>query len=312
VKALITGASGFVGSHLVDYLTTHTDYELFGTSLTEESDTSQITWHTIDLRDVGAVQSMITEIKPDFLFHLAGQAFVPASFTDPWDTLENNIKSQVNLLESIRKLDLPCRVLVVSSAHVYGKIAPEENPVNESQPFRPDSPYSVSKVSQDMLALQYHLAYQMPIIRARAFNHIGPRQSPRFALPDFAGQIAAAEVGKHEPIIRVGNLNAERDFTDVRDVVRAYHLMLTEGNAGEAYNVCRGEAFSIRKLLDKLCEQSSVELTIQLDKERIRPLDVPRVVGDSSKLRQDTAWHPTLEIQQSLTDILDYSRQLRK
>lgn len=312
MKVLITGASGFVGQHLIQHLRQFPDYELNGTSITPLSPALQdldLVWWSLDLRDPEAVHQMIETLKPNLIFHLAAQAFVPASFDDPWDTLENNIRGQLNLFQSVLKLKLETRILVISSAHVYGRILPEANPISEDHPFKPDTPYSVSKVAQDMLALQYHLSHNLFTVRARPFNHIGPAQNIRFALPNFATQIAAAERGESPPVIQVGNLEAERDFTDVRDVVRAYHLMLTQGQAGMAYNVCQGVSYSMQHLLQHMCSLSHVDLKIEVDKSRVRPLEVPRIVGDSSRLRQATAWQANIDIYQSLKDILDYARQ---
>jgi len=294
---------------MVAHLSQYTALKLFGTSLTPiQKEEAPISWWQIDLRDPDHVHQMLAEIRPQRIFHLAGQAFVPASYDAPWDTLETNIKTQLNILESMRKLALDCRILVVSSAHVYGKIRESENPINENQPFRPDNPYSVSKISQDMLALQYFLTYQLHTVRARPFNHIGPGQDTRFALPNFAHQIAAAESGNAEPVIKVGNLAARRDFTDVRDVVRAYYIMLENGKAGEAYNVCSEEAHAMHELLTMMCAQSRVELQIEVDASRLRPLDIPLVIGDGAKLRTDTHWQPNIPIQQSLGDILQDAR----
>lgn len=309
MKALITGANGFVGHHLTEHLVAGSDFELFGTVRDTTQPTHQaITLMQVDLRDPDAVTSVLKGVKPDVIFHLAAQSFVPLSFQYPWDTLENNIKGQVNLFEAMLTLELDARILVVSSAEVYGRILPNENPVGEDQPFRPANPYSVSKVAQDMLALQYHAAYGMQTFRARAFNHIGPGQNTRFAMPNFARQIALAEVGAAPAIVKTGNLSAERDFTDVRDVVRAYYEIVMQGQPGEVYNVCRGEAFRMRALLDKMCQMSTVDLNVRLDTERLRPLDVPRVIGDASKLHQHTAWQPQIGIDQSLSDILEYAR----
>ncbi|MCL4875248.1 MAG: GDP-mannose 4,6-dehydratase [Anaerolineae bacterium] len=314
MKALITGANGFVGTHLVDYLSAHTDLELFGAIITPPSEEVRlkkyaIHLHQVDFREEAEVKNLLLQIRPELIFHLAAQAFVPASFKDPWGTLENNIKGQVNLFQNLLSLELDARVLIVSSAEVYGAIRPEENPVNENQPFRPANPYSVSKVAQDMLAYQYFIAYGMKTFRARAFNHIGPGQDIRFALADFASQIAAIEKGQRDPVIRVGNLDAQRDFTDVRDVVRAYYQIVTQGKVGEVYNVCRGEAHSLRELLDMLCGMSTARLRVEIDPTRLRPLDVECVIGDATRLRQDTGWQPTIDIRQSLTDILDTSRR---
>jgi GDP-4-dehydro-6-deoxy-D-mannose reductase len=314
LKVLITGASGFVGHHLLNHLTFHTDDEIFGTrlSVNERPGLAEmpITWYEVNLCDADQVQHLLAEIRPDRIYHLAGQAFVPASFDNPWFTLETNIRGQVNLFESLLQLSLNPRILVIGSAQVYGKIEPHENPISENQPFRPDSPYSVSKIAQDMLALQYFQTHQLPVIRARPFNHIGPDQDTRFALPNFARQIAACEAGE-PPVLRVGNLKAKRDFTDVRDVVRAYHLLMEKGKAGEVYNVCRGEAHAIEDLLNIMVGLSLVDLTIQLDTTRLRPVDVPLIVGDASRIRQDTAWIPTIAIEQSVADILDYARTIR-
>jgi GDP-4-dehydro-6-deoxy-D-mannose reductase len=310
LKILITGASGFVGSHLIDHLAASTNNELFGTTrLLKDRSRKGIRWTKINLLHPEDVQSLMDTVRPDRVYHLAGQAFVPASFENPWFTLENNIRGQVNLFQSILDLKLDCRVLVVGSAQVYGKILPEENPLTENQPFRPDSPYSVSKVTQDLLALQYFQTHQLHTVRVRPFNHIGPDQDTRFALPNFAKQIASIEADEQPPILRVGNLKAERDFTDVRDVVRAYHLLMEHGRAGEAYNMCRGEAHSIQSLLEMMCGMSSIKVTIELDTDRLRPVDIPCMIGDPSKIRQDTGWEPTIAIEQSLADILDFARK---
>lgn len=316
MRVLITGAGGFVGRHLVAHLATQGQTDIWGTTvISPDQDPSlakmPVQWVMLDLRDPHATAEVVAQIQPDRVYHLAAQAFVPASFDDPWDTLENNIRGQVNLFQALLKHQPSARVLVISSAHVYGSIQPADNPVSESQPFRPDSPYSVSKVAQDMLGLQYYLAHQLHTVRARPFNHIGPGQNTRFALPNFADQIAAAELGEHDPVILVGNLEAERDFTDVRDVVGAYYLMLERGEAGQAYNVCSGHIYSMQTLLQYLCQHSRIPLQIRTDPARFRPLDVPRVVGDCRKLHQDTGWKAVIDIHQSLTDILDYSRQLR-
>jgi GDP-4-dehydro-6-deoxy-D-mannose reductase len=263
----------------------------------------------VDLCQPEAVESLLADIRPDRIVHLAGQAFVPRSLEAPWETLETNLRSQLNLFESLRRLHLSaCRVLVVSSAHVYGRTAPEETPLREDQAFRPDTPYGVSKVGQDMLAYQYYVAYGLHTLRARPFNHIGVGQDLRFAIPNFAQQIAHIEQTGAEPIIRVGNLAAQRDFTDVRDVVRAYALLLERGTAGEAYNVCSGQAVSMQSILQTLCDLSPAELRIEVDPSRLRPLEVPLVVGDAAKLKKDTGWTPEIALRQSLSDILDAAR----
>lgn len=314
MKILITGVNGFVGQHLLAYLSDQGETELSGITSQPPSECASlqpypVALYQLDLREPQAVEAILGDLRPDQIVHLAAQAFVGDSLHNPWDTLENNIKIQSNLLESLRRINPACRLLVISSAEVYGKIASEENPVREDQPFRPTSPYAVSKIAQDMLAYQYFLTYNMPTIRSRAFNHIGPGQNTRFALPSFARQIAEAEAGQREPVIRVGNLDVERDFTDVRDVVRAYALLLQHGKPGEVYNICRGEAYRLRDMLERLCQMSYVPVQIEVDPGRLRPADVPRMVGDATRLRQDTGWQPEIALEQTLIDILEHARR---
>jgi GDP-4-dehydro-6-deoxy-D-mannose reductase len=307
----ITGANGFVGRHLIAELQKHhPEFEIFGTDFhARDKITDTVSWSTLDLRDEDAVQTLLAEIRPDLVFHLAAQAFVPVSIDKPWDTLENNIRAQVNILEGLHRLRLESRVLVVSSAHVYGRIRPEDNPIKENQAFQPDSPYGVSKVAQDMLALQYFIAHGTFTVRARPFNHIGPGQNNRFALPNFAEQIVAIERGMQPPVIKVGNLNDERDFTDVRDVVRAYIMLLLRGEAGEVYNVCRGKGSTVHDMLTMMCEMSSASCSIEQAPDRTRPLDIPQIIGDPTKLHQHIGWQPEIDLRQSIADILDYARK---
>lgn len=309
MRLLITGAGGFVGGNLAQWLEQTTDWTLYGCVFAPPGHNPQIDGHAItqmrvDLRDESAVMAAVEQAAPDMVIHLAALADVARSFDNPWGTLSNNIQAQVNVLEAVRKLRRPVRVLVISSGEIY-RDSPNGAPLDESQPFAPSSPYSVSKVAQDMLALQYHLAHDMPIVRARPFNHIGPGQQGGFVAADFASQIAAIEAGHREPVMQVGNLAAERDFTDVRDVVRAYVRLATEGRPGEAYNVCSGQAHSIQRLLDILLELSEVPIDVRQDPARMRPVDTPRRVGDSSKLRNELEWEPTIPFEQTLSDILD-------
>jgi GDP-4-dehydro-6-deoxy-D-mannose reductase len=314
VRVLITGAGGFVGGHLVDFLLTVPDTALHAAVFDPPGknprlDGRPITQHVADLRDPEAVRDLIDAARPDRVYHLAALAQVGASFRDPWKTLENNIRVQLNLQEAILRSGLVTRILIISSSEIYGAAGGSTHQIDESFPFAPGSPYSVSKVTQDMLGLQYHLAHGMAIIRARPFNHIGPSQKGGFVAADFASQIAAIEAGQQEPVMFVGNLTAERDFTDVRDVVRAYHLLLEHGTPGDAYNVCSGAARSIQSLLDTLLSFSSAEIEVRQDPARMRPSDVPRHVGDASKLRAATGWQPTIPFEQTLLDILNDWRQ---
>ncbi len=314
MRVLITGAGGFVGGHLVDHLLTLPGLALHAAVLNPPGhnprlDGRPVVQHQVDLRDARAVRALIDTVQPDRVFHLAAVADVAQSFRDPWGTLENNIVAQVNLQEALLHSGADTRVLIVSSGEIYGAAGGTPEPIDESYPFEPASPYSVSKVTQDMLGLQYYIAHRMPIIRARPFNHIGPSQKGGFVAADFASQIAAAEAGQREPVMDVGNLAAERDFTDVRDVVRAYHLLLEHGTPGEAYNVCSGVGHSIQELLDILLSYSTIPIEVRQDPARMRPSDVPRRVGDASKLRACTGWEPTIPFERTLLDILNDWRQ---
>ena len=314
MKALITGAGGFVGGHLLHYLAASPDTILHGTLYSDTEKRPALLalcpnlW-TLDLCNAEAVESLLATIRPDSIFHLAGQSYVPRSFEDPWETLENNIRGTLNILEAIRKLNLSTRILVVGSADIYGVVQPENLPINEDAPFFPSSPYSVSKVAQDMLALQYTLAHEVFTVRVRPFNHIGPGQNIRFSVPNWASQIAEAEQGQREGIVYVGDLSAQRDFTDVRDVVRAYAMSLATGDSGAAYNVCSGQAHSMQSILEMLIAASTVPIKIQVAEDRLRPVQIPVLRGDCSRLYHRTGWTPQIPIQQSLLDILNEWRQ---
>lgn len=312
LRVLITGATGFVGNHLATHLhTSHPDAVIYGTKLfdTEKSNQHIETTYLIDLKDYGQVRDMLVDCQPDYIYHLAAQAFVPRSFEDPWETLENNIRSQLNLIQACLELDIRPRMLIISSAEIYGAVDAAKMPITVDTPMRPTNPYSVSKVTQDMLGLQFFLSHDLPIMRARAFNHIGPGQNPRFVAPAFATQIAKIEVNHQEPFIYVGNIEAQRDFTDVRDIVRAYQLITEKGQPGQAYNVASGKAYSIQYLLDTLLSYSDIEIEVRVDEARLRPVDVPVILGDYSQLNHDTGWKPTISFEGTLKDVLDDCRQ---
>jgi GDP-4-dehydro-6-deoxy-D-mannose reductase len=262
-----------------------------------------------DLRDPEGVRVLVDEVQADYVFHLAAQAFVPTSFADPWNTLENNIRAQLNLLEAVRRSGREARVLVVGSNEEYGAPRPGELPQTEESPLRPNNPYAVSKVAQDFMGLQYHLAYGIPVVRVRPFNHTGPGQSPSFVAPAFASQIARIEAELQEPVVKVGNLEAARDFSDARDIVRGYYLAVTQGEPGEAYNLASGHAWSVKEVLEALLSLTDVEIRVERDPERYRPVDVPEVYGSAEKLRQRTGWEPGIPFEQTLRDTLDYWRE---
>jgi len=314
MRVLITGITGFVGSHLADYLLARGDVEVSGIKRWRsrmeniEHLMGRITLFDGDLRDSGSIRRILAEVRPDRIFHLAAQSFVSSSWGIPAETLANNVQGQVNLFEAVRDLALPSKIHVAGSSEEYGLVAPEELPIVETAPLRPLSPYAVSKVAQDLLAYQYWMSYQLPVVRTRGFNHSGPRRGNVFVTSNFTHQIAEIERGRREPIVWVGNLEAIRDFTDVRDMVRAYWLALERGTPGEVYNVCSGRGYSVREILDLVLGMTSVKVEIRQDPHRLRPSDVPVLVGDCSKFRQVTGWEPTIPFDVTLKDLLDYWR----
>jgi GDP-4-dehydro-6-deoxy-D-mannose reductase len=313
LQALITGAGGFVGEHLCDYLLAHTDWNLtgtvFGRPIETESPAPRLRLVPADLRERDSVHSLVEEIQPDYVFHLAAQSFVPSSFADPWDTIENNIRSELNLLEAVRRSGREVWFLVVASNEEYGAPEAGELPQTEHSPLRPNNPYAVSKVGQDYLGLQYYLAYGLPVVRVRPFNHTGPGQSARFVVPAFASQIARIEAGLQEPVMTVGNLDTSRDFLDVRDVVWAYYLAITRGEPGEVYNLASGRPQSIQALLETLLSYSETDIRIERDPERYRPVDVRVVYGSAEKFTQRTGWRPKIPFERTLRDTLAYWRR---
>jgi GDP-4-dehydro-6-deoxy-D-mannose reductase len=313
LRALITGATGFAGSHLAEYLLAHTDLEVWGTDISSNERNiahikDDLEFVVGDMSEPGTTSRILSEVRPDYIFHLAAQAFVPLSWSDPWDTLANNIRAELNILQTLVDTAARPRVMVAGSADEYGMIRSDELPITESTPLRPYNPYAVSKIAQDMLGYQYFASHDLPVVRVRPFNHIGPRQSPAFVSSDFAKQIAEIEQGYREPRLAVGNLDARRDFTDVRDMVRAYFLALERGEPGEVYNLGAEHASSIQQVLDLLLRMSDAEIEVVQDASRLRPTDVPAVVSDCSKFRQQTGWRAMVTLEDSLRDILDYWR----
>lgn len=313
MRILITGITGFVGSHLAEYAL-KMGAEVFGTYRWRsrmdniEHLLGKIRLVECDLRDATSIRNALREAKPDRIFHLAAQSYVPTSWTAPADTMHINVIGTVNLFEAVRQLEIDCRILNAGSSEEYGLQFEHELPIKETNQLRPLSPYAVSKVAQDLLGWQYHRSYGMFIVRTRAFNHSGPRRPEAFVDSGFAWQIARIEMGLQEPIIYVGNLDAKRDFTDVRDIVRAYWLALEKCQPGEVYNICSGKARSIREILETLIDMAKIGVEIRFDPTRMRPSDVPVLVGDSTKFREQTGWVPEIPYEQTLLDMLDYWR----
>jgi len=312
LRVLLTGIAGFAGSHLAEYLLRETTVEVHGVVHRHDRRiqhlVSQLHLHRGDLRNALWVSELIQTIQPDVMLHLAAWSDVGGSWQQPWTTYELNIQCQLNLMEALRRWTPTCRTLVVTSNEVYGLVQPEDLPIDEATPFRPNSPYGVSKVAQDMMALQYWYSHRLPTIRVRSFNHIGPDQADDFVASAFARQIVEIEAGLRAPIVTVGNLDAQRDFTDVRDVVRAYWLLLERGEAGEVYNVGSGQSHPVRWLLETLLALASTPVEISVDPARLRPSDVPISTCDNRRLVATTGWQPQIALRDTLRDLLNFWR----
>lgn len=314
MRILITGITGFVGSHLADFLLTKEDVEVYGIkrwrSRTENIEhlKGKIILKECDLRDGSSVRRVINEIRPQRIFHLAGQSFVPTSWRAPEETISTNIMAELNIFEAVRQADINPWIQIAGSSEEYGMVYENELPVKETNPLRPLSPYAVSKVAQDLLGYQYFMSYELNIVRTRGFNHTGPRRPPVFVCSDFARQIVEIEKDLCDPTIYVGSLETKRDFTDVRDIVRGYWLALEKGIPGEVYNICSGKSYKIREILDMLLGMTSNHIKVKKDSARMRPSDVPVLVGDSTKFRKQTGWKPEIPFEKTLKDIMEYWR----
>jgi len=315
MRVLITGITGFAGSHLAEYiLAHHPDVRVCGiVRWRSRMDnicgiTDKIELHEADLKDIVSLRKCLAEIKPDRIFHLAAQSFVPTSWKMPAETFAINAIGQINLFEALLSLKMNPRIQVAGSSEEYGQVFPDEVPMKETNPLRPLSPYAVSKVAQDLLAWQYFQSYGMKTVRTRGFNHTGPRRGDVFVTSNFAKQIAEIEKGKREPVIYVGNLEAKRDFTDVRDIVRAYWLSLEKGEPGDVYNIGTGKAYSMQEVLDMLLALSKTKVKVKVDPARLRPSDVPILLSDSSKFVSLTGWKPEIPLKKTFKDLLNYWR----
>jgi GDP-4-dehydro-6-deoxy-D-mannose reductase len=312
---LITGITGFVGSHMAEYALAQAA-QVFGSSRwrskTENIEhlRARIMLIESDLRDLSSVRMLLERSDPDYVVHLAAQSFVGASWKTPSETFYTNVICQMNLFEGMRQLGSQARFLVIGSSEEYGLVEPAELPIVETNPLRPLSPYAVSKVTQDLMGFQYHKSYGMHIVRARAFNHSGPRRGEAYATSNFAKQIAEIEAGLRDPVVLVGDLKPSRDFSDVRDIVRGYWGLLERGTPGEVYNLCSGEDWAIERVLQFLVGQSTApRITVEPDPTRLRPSDVPILRGSYAKAEKAIGWRPTIPLTRTLTDLLDYWRQ---
>lgn len=309
MRVLLTGIAGFAGSFLAELLLSQPEVELHGVVHRHDARIrhllDRLHLHRGDLRNALWVSDLVQQVRPDCVLHLAAWSDVGGSWEQPWTTYELNVHCQLNLLEAVRRWRPESRTLIVSSNEIYGQVQPGDLPIGEATPFRPNSPYGVSKIAQDMMALQYWHSHRLPTVRARSFNHIGPGQADDFAASAFARQIAEIEAGLRPPQVMVGNLSAERDFTDVRDVVRAYWLLASQGAPGECYNVGSGQPRPIRWLLDTLLSLSPAAVDVVADPQRLRPSDVPCSYCDNRRLVAATGWQPAVDLRTTLRDLLD-------
>lgn len=316
MRVLITGITGFAGSHLAEYCLARGDVEVFGTARWRSRMDNvkhiedRVTLMDCDLKDNVATRRCLDEVRPDYIFHLAAQSFVPTSWKAPVETVCTNMVGEINLFESMRELALTeTRIQLAGSSEEYGMVYEDEVPIKETNPLRPLSPYGVSKVGQDLLGYQYHQSYGIKTIRTRGFNHTGPRRGDVFVSSNFARQIATIEKNRGEPVIKVGNLEARRDFTDVRDMVRAYWEVIEKGEPGDVYNIGSGRDVTIQNMLDILLSFSDIDITVQQDPDRMRPSDIEILLADNTKVRELTGWEPEIPLEKTLEDLLNYWRE---
>ena len=307
-KGLVIGAAGFVGNYLINEM--HEDgMECYATKLPHEKfENPHAIVYDLNIMEKDAIVALLFEVRPDYIFHLAAQSSVGLAWKNPGLTVDVNIKGSINVMDAIRELYYKPRVLLIGSGEEYGHIRPGETPITEDNLLRPGNIYAATKACQNMIANIYSKAYDMELMMVRAFNHIGPGQAPMFVVSDFCKQVAEIEKGLREPVMMVGNLAAKRDFTDVRDVVKAYVKLVQAGVPGETYNVGSGNAQEIRQILDLIVSMSEVEIAVEIDPNKIRPVDVPIIEADITKIHQLTEWAPKIPLKQTIQETLDYWR----
>ncbi len=315
-RVLITGINGFVGSHLAEYILSNNFGEIYGLIRNKDVEKENISsilnkihMKECDINDAYSVKQVIEDVEPDILFHLAAQSYVPSSWSSPVETMQTNVIGSMNIFEAVRNSKLDTIIQIAGSSEEYGMVYEKEVPITEDNPLRPLSPYGVSKVAMDLLGYQYHQSYGLKIIRTRAFNHTGPRRGEVFVTSNWAKQIAMIEAKKQEPIIRVGALDPIRDFTDVRDMVRAYWLATQKGKFGEVYNICSGKGILMKDLLNLLLSLSKIKPKIEKDPARMRPSDVKILLGSCKKFNKETGWKAEIPFEKTMEDLLNYWRE---
>lgn len=292
MRAFVTGGHGFVGPYLLAHLKEMGD------------DIVAPHQHEVDLDDPAALTKAVLAAEPEAIYHLAALSHVGESWENPGRTFDVNAVGTLRLLEAARHLGVKPRVLLVGSAEVYGPVTPEDMPIREERKLKPVTPYAVSKVAGEYLGIQYTFGFNVPVVSARSFNHIGPGQGGKFLVSDIAGRIAESIKTGQAGAIKIGNLTPRRDFTDVRDVVRAYRMLIVDGVAGEAYNVCSGVDISVGEIAQRLLDLAGVDLPIEIDPALQRPVDVPVFRGDNSRIREATGWTPSYSLDDTLRDVL--------
>lgn len=310
MKTLIIGGGGFVGGYLKDYLISQW-LDVYLTKLPAQQIDDKDKVFNLNLLDCEQISALLKEVEPDYIFHLAAQSSVSVSWAKPALTADVNIKGCINLLEAVRSLNINPRILIVGSSEEYGKIDISENKegiISETNKVNPCNIYAATKACQNMIGKIYSNAYNMDLIMVRAFNHFGPKQEPTFVVADFCKQVSEIEKNLREPVLRVGNLKAKRDFTDVRDVVKAYFELIKSGINGETYNVGSGVAIGIDEILNIILSMSKVKIDVLVDEKKLRPVDVPVIKADISKIIAHTKWSPSLDIKTTIKDTLDYFR----
>lgn len=310
-RVLITGGEGFVGNHLIKYLLDETDYEIVSTYHIKKSifefNNSRLKHVKVDIKNLESIKSVLSAISPNYIYHLAGISFVPATFENPLLTHETNFIGTFNLYEAIKTLNLNTSILFISTSEVYGQV--DSDIIGEDRVLKPQNPYSVSKASAELLSYQYYKNYGLKIKIARPFNHIGLGQNENFVIPNFVKQIINIDKGLKEPIIEVGNLDAIRDFTDVKDIIRGYKLLVESNFNGETYNLCQGKGYSIKEILNILLSFSDNKIEIRFDEKRMRPSDNPRIVGNNNKINTNLGWSPEIDIVNTLKEVYEGVRK---